>query len=285
MSGVWVLGSVTWDWVVRVDSLPAHGYSTNGVSRGGRPGGGAANVARALASAGLDVHFVGIVGRDRIGDALVNDLKWWGVDVSHVQRSASGNARTIVLIDGMGEKSIVALDSIQFKLDRIPVEDVRTADAVFFDGYHPELAFLVRDLSSRVPLIVSGMPHSQASPWPVNVVVGSRFDYPPAWHRYLHSRVSSFLGHPPDVVLMTRGSRGAVAFLPDRKVSVPSTRVRQVDTTGAGDSFAAGVLYAMIKRYDMNDVLKLGVKWGASTVTVDSSTPVNFNPRLLSEFG
>lgn len=56
-------------------------------------------------------------------------------------------------------------------------------------------------------------------------------------------QVAAISANGPSVLILTRGSDGASGFLADRtEVSVPSRKVKVVDTVGAGDTFNAGML-------------------------------------------
>ncbi|MFI2765912.1 carbohydrate kinase family protein [Ruegeria faecimaris] len=62
----------------------------------------------------------------------------------------------------------------------------------------------------------------------------------------LAEKVPLLLQAGPSVVIVTRGSEGAIGYLADGSdVSVPVKKVEVVDTVGAGDTFNAGVLSAL----------------------------------------
>ena len=91
----------------------------------------------------------------------------------------------------------------------------------------------------------------------------------------------------PSVVILTRSSGGATAFLKDgTKVSVPVDRVDVVDTIGAGDTFNAGVLaklaelgllikdsLAAIDPDLMREAIRFGARVAAITVSRAGANP------------
>ncbi len=76
------------------------------------------------------------------------------------------------------------------------------------------------------------------------------------------------LGQDAPVVFMTRGADGATALDADGgAVHIPGRAVPVVDTTGAGDAFAAGALYGLTHSLSPADAAKLGVFASAKVVT------------------
>ncbi|MET0147465.1 MAG: PfkB family carbohydrate kinase, partial [Ilumatobacteraceae bacterium] len=99
-----VIGDLVEDVVVRLPSAPARGTDTPAVVGRSR-GGSAGNVSAAAAAAGAAVRFVGRVGEDAIGAALVDSLRGEGVDVC-VQR-AGRTGTIVVLVEPGGERTML----------------------------------------------------------------------------------------------------------------------------------------------------------------------------------
>jgi sugar/nucleoside kinase (ribokinase family) len=81
------------------------------------------------------------------------------------------------------------------------------------------------------------------------------------------------LGH--ELVVVTGGKRGVVAFDGFKKYSQPAFRTRVVDSTGAGDAFTAGFLSCYLKRMPIPHCLRFGVAT-ASMVMRDYGATNNF---------
>lgn len=69
------------------------------------------------------------------------------------------------------------------------------------------------------------------------------------------------------MVMIKRGGKGVIARQGKSKWEVPSIRVQVKDTTGAGDSFNAGFLYAHLKGFSMEECLRYGNITGGLSVT------------------
>ncbi|MCE1253710.1 MAG: carbohydrate kinase family protein [Anaerolineae bacterium] len=70
------------------------------------------------------------------------------------------------------------------------------------------------------------------------------------------------------LVLIKDGARGVAAFQDADRYFVPAFDVPGVDGTGAGDSFAGGLLFALARGDDLNDALRLASACGALTAAV-----------------
>ncbi len=89
----------------------------------------------------------------------------------------------------------------------------------------------------------------------------------------------NFLSHLGSMVFLKNGAHGSTVYEHGKKpVLIPVQRVsRVVDTTGAGDAFAAGVLYGLSHGLSPTEAAKIGAKTGAATVTLfGASLPHDF---------
>ena len=118
------LGDLVEDVIVRLDG-PVNVASDTHATISRRRGGSAANVAARAASLGHRARFLGQVGSDAIGTALIAELTDDGVDASMVRRG--GSTGTIVaLVDHRGERSMLT--------DRRACLDLGHPDPSWLDG-------------------------------------------------------------------------------------------------------------------------------------------------------
>jgi len=68
-------------------------------------------------------------------------------------------------------------------------------------------------------------------------------------------------------VIITLGENGAVLVTPDGAKHFQGYKVKVVDTTGAGDAFNAGLVYALSKGYSLHEAIDFANKTGAFVVT------------------
>jgi sugar/nucleoside kinase (ribokinase family) len=88
----------------------------------------------------------------------------------------------------------------------------------------------------------------------------------------------------PSLVVLKQGTGGATAFSRERTIHVPGYAVEEVDPTGAGDCFAAGLLTALVEGLDLETALRLAN--GARALAVTRRGPMEGTPtrQALEEF-
>jgi sugar/nucleoside kinase (ribokinase family) len=226
-----------------------------------RRGGSAANVAAFAARAGATARFVGRVGADALGDALIADLERAGVDVRVQRGGATGTVVALVAPDG--ERTMLTdrgAAADLFAPNPSWLEDVavlhvpayalcRGASAASIECL-AEWARAARvrvsmDVSSTtvladlglgafLALLVRMRPSVLFANEPEAAALGIAVEAP------LPDGVACAVRHGPSGATVLEAGRPAVS------VPVPQ-RLSAYDTTGAGDAFAAGFLVASMR--------------------------------------
>lgn len=109
MKRVLVVGGANYDLTATSPRLPAVGETVLATGYRESLGGKAANVACAAAAWGAPVSFVGRVGDDSYGDALLEAWTQAAIDVAHVSRDAAGTGLGIVFMDDGGRYQTVVV--------------------------------------------------------------------------------------------------------------------------------------------------------------------------------
>jgi sugar/nucleoside kinase (ribokinase family) len=277
MAEVYVFGTPAVDILLHVPALPTAGGHIGGTLHGWRTGGSAANLACGLASAGHRVHLVGPIGDDPIADSVIADLREKGVHTGHMVRQPAPTPRTLIFIDGTGERAMVGLASPTppppFQPPALP--GLSEADLVYVESYQrfpPALASPAAGALVAVP-----PPDHLAPAGPAHVVVGSTAQLPAGWASAPYRHARARFGARLRWVVLTDGPRGATAYAADRSVLVPARPARQLDATGAGDAFAAGLLHSLLAGEPIDTALACAATWGAAAVERRSSIPPAFH--------
>lgn len=247
-----VLGDLVEDVVVRLDRQIRPATDTPArVHR--RRGGSAANVAVAAARLGRQVRFLGQVGDDPVGRHLVAELDAEGVDVSQVV--TMGRTGTIVvLVDRDGERTMLT--------DRGACTELAPHDVSWLDGaeaLHVPLYSLTAPPLADTAVALVAAAHDRGVSVSIDLssvaliddlgrdTVGgivARLAPDVVLANVDEARALPELHRTARTVVVEHGPTAARLHVTDRHpVSVPALRVdRAVDTTGAGDAFAAGFL-------------------------------------------
>ena len=272
-SEVVVVGVAAMDMVALVKKLPqpdelvlAHQFRLF-------HGGAGANVAAALPRLGCRVTLLARVGNDEYGRQLTQSLKDVNVNTAFMDVDETLPTPTcFITVDARGERTIVALGkaAILAKADDLNLDVIRQAKAIYLS-----------DVKGDVVRVAAYEAHQHGATvfyGPGSVVVADGMvQVAPLLHRIdvllLSKREAKMLmpETSPEkaartllqagatIVVLTLGAKGALVATNDAVALVPAPAAPAVvDTTGAGDAFAAGLLTAHIKGKNWLSAAKIG---------------------------
>lgn len=284
-----VFGTIAWDEPIRLYSALRSGGRMLGETLPARLGGGGANAGAALANAGHEVAVAAGVAEDARGEALLAEAARAGIDLRFVSRGPAKSMRTLIFLEPNGERAILGLDW-RPPSPEAPRPQPITRELV--EAYAPDGIFL-RSASAGVGLAVQGFAGPILAHWPfalesgaaADVLIASRDDVgeapggdPLAWAK-------AKLGHRCAFAVITDGAHGAQAFGEAGVLHQPADPARVVDTTGAGDIFAAGLLEALVAGAGMAQALAHASAWGKAAVECEGSAPLGAPPGTFPAFG
>ncbi|WP_028048905.1 carbohydrate kinase family protein [Cellulomonas sp. URHD0024] len=245
------------------------------------PGGSGANVAR-FAAGLVPTRFLGCVGPDRTGDALVDELTAAGVDV-RVRRT--GRTGTVVLlIDETGERTMFPDRAASALLDDIPSAWLDGLDLLHVPGYSfeggPTAASVdtaIREARVRgIPVSVDASSTGMLTHYGVDAFRALLADLAPDL-LLANASEAALLGmqiSPRTTVVVKAGADPTVVHLPDgARLEIPVPPVPDVrDLTGAGDAFAAGFLAAFVVGRDLRTACDAGHRSAARVLSSPGAT-------------
>jgi ribokinase len=269
MADFWVVGPIAWDRVLHVPCLPPSDGFVQASEASERPGGSGANTAIALASTGANVHMVGYVGEDEPGARLRAVLDAAGVDVSFVHARAGHTSEVVILVEPSGERAMTGMWPDLLHTVPVPVADITAGDVVYFAGWREEFLPAMTKLIPVGVIVVTAPPPLLTPAPPATFVVGSEAQY---GDQNLQDIVSTGSG-TLRAVAVTRGPDGVVIHDQDGSTVYPTRPVAVVDTTGAGDAFAAGFLRQIAGGRTLEEAAAAGIAWASVTVQSPASIP------------
>lgn len=278
MARILVLGTVAEDQVVELRQPLVSGGHQDGIDKGARLGGGGANAAVALARAGDTALLVAALGSDAVGDGLLSELTAIGVDLSLCVRLGGSSSRSLVMTDPLGERSIVNLQRL---LENEPPRRILSVrgDVMYVRSRHQGLAPLMAEMTARMP-VIAHVPPTEADAVPAQILVGSTSDLDKDFLAEPFAHGMAVSGGRLQWIVITQGAKGAEAFGPQgQHLFQPARKVDVIDSTGAGDAFAAGLAHAVARHLPMEEALNIAVAWGTAATQYESSAPgVGFPP-------
>lgn len=221
------------------------------------PGGNAVNVAVFAARLGAQSAYLGVVGDDLAGRAVLSGLRKEGVDVGLTQVAAGANASAdIGLVDGdrvflRSDKGVALFEPTAEHFNSMREFDlVHAGYAGPFLPHVPEMARHTRvsfDFANRLTLAdaADALPH----------LFLASFSSSHRSHDETIDFVKEAVAGGAQYVLATRGADGAFLACEDWVVHQSADLVQVVDTLGAGDAFIASVLVGLLAHRDRRNVL------------------------------
>jgi sugar/nucleoside kinase (ribokinase family) len=287
-----ILGEIMIDTVAHVSSDIAVGSDTP-ATISEHDGGSAANVAAWLAHAGARVELIASVGKDAAGDQALRRLATAGVSLRVHRDPATATGRCLVIVSPDGERTMLPDPGANLLLDQVDlrVSTWSEADHLHVSGYslmrpaprHAALAALSQarrggltvslDASSSAPLRDSGPAEFLASCAPGDVLFANVEEARELAGESAPRRAAAVLAGHGLLVVIKMGADGALAALGDQVWEVAARPARAIDTTGAGDAFAAGFLAAWTGGPDLREPLESATRLAACAVSLTGARP------------
>jgi sugar/nucleoside kinase (ribokinase family) len=236
-------------------------------------GGSAANTIHGLAMLGADTGFIGSIGKDDTGDFFENDMKKAGVNTLLIRRdSVTGTAVALITRDAERTFATHLGAAVELSADDFTPVLFKDYDILYLEGYlitdfevteaacrfaRQNNMFIALDLSSY------------------NVVEGFLDQFEEIIEKYVdilfanEQEAKAFTGLEPEkaltklselseIVILKVGAEGSWVKCNDEVFKVSAIPVSCVDTTGAGDLYAAGFLYGFARDLNLENCGKLG---------------------------
>lgn len=299
-----------------VDGERAHALYSAITADGHASGGSAANTAACLASLGGRVRFVGKVADDELGKVFAEDIRAAGVDYDTPPGAAPGGGaggsqtpgtgRCLVLVTPDAEKTMCTNLGAGATIDPgdLHLDAIAGADVLYIEGYlvgPPGTTTTVERALEAAGQAATLVAFSASDPGWVELQrqallgvldrVDILFANEPeakglAQVDDLDRAVDVLLTQVP-VVAVTLGAEGCVIAGRDQaRIRVPAAPVDTVvDSTGAGDSFAAGFLYGVVHDLGPEVSARLGALAAAEVVSHLGARPVTSLRELAAAAG
>ena len=243
-------------------------------------GGSAANTAAGVASFGGAAAFIGKVRDDQLGQVFTHDIRALGVEFPTAPATAGpATARCLVMVTADAQRTMSTYLGAATALgpDDIDPGVVARARYSYLEGYlwdPPEAidalrrtVALAHDAGRKVAMSLSDPfcvdRHRKAFldfvAADVDVLFANEVEIISLFEAGSLDEALQLLPGHCDVAAVTRGALGSVVVGPDSVIEAPAEPVEHVvDTTGAGDLYAAGFLYGLVSGADLAECARLG---------------------------
>ena len=252
-------------------------------------GGSAGNTASGLAALGCKAAFIGQVADDQLGKIYQHDIEAQGIDFLVAARGDVGaTARSLILVTSDAQRTMNTFLGAAQMLEKQSVDLKAVADSgiVYFEGY-------LWDPEAPRAAMEAAIEAAQAAGRKVAFTLSDTFcvdrHRDSFWQLLRDGKVDILFANEAEAASMamvndveeaiaclakvvptlvvTRSEAGATAVSRGERADVPAEPIeRLVDTTGAGDLFAAGFLAGEARDLGLNASLRLGAIAAAEVI-------------------
>ena len=269
------------DHLYRVESILEDGETVvNGIMS--TPGGSAANTIHGLARLGVSAGFAGVVGDDAEGKMLLEDFNRVGVDTSRIRLKPGAKTGSVLcLSDRRGRRSLYVTPGANslLTMDDLDLTCINRAEMLHLSSFADERQFKVsRELLGRLAssvkvsfspgaLYVSkGLKSLSPILARTHVLFINRSEIQQLTGEDFNTGAETCLNQGCRIVVVTLGKGAsyktttATSYIRDasNEYVVESPPEQGKDTTGAGDAFATGFLYGLLKGKGLEECGRLG---------------------------
>jgi ribokinase len=288
MSRIICIGELMTDVVALLNDEITYGSDTP-VKITYNGGGAAANVASWLGVKGADVTLVARVGEDASGVDAVREVERCKVKSAVVADPRSATGTVIVLVTPNGERTMLPDSGANGFLEAKDVPALNSSDRVYVSGYlllNPQSREVAREIlnaardagaqilvdpASIAPILLVGAGNFLRWMGKIDVLLANLDEARALTDESDPWRAAEKLLGSAQTVIVKLGADGAIGLTESESAQVPALAVDHViDTTGAGDSFAAGFL---LTNKNLEESLRSGAKVAAECVVSVGARP------------
>lgn len=264
MKKILAIGIATLDIVNTVEEYPAENDEVRASAQRFCRGGNAANTLVVLRQLGYHCDWLGVLANDANSQYITEDFDHYQVNYKLAPTHACGSTPTsyVTLNRSNGSRTIVHYrDLPEYSFDAFNQIDLSDYDWVHFEGRHiHDTARMIKHVRAEnpgVPISVEIEKHrdniEQLFPLPDYLIFSHDYAEKKGIDMAEELLLEAKQAAPNTHIVLTWGKTGAYALNVDgslhHSIGFPPEKV--VDTLGAGDTFNAGLIHALIQQHDL----------------------------------
>ena len=283
MKKIVVVGSINMDLVTICERAPRGGETLLGKKFMQIPGGKGANQAVAMGKMKSPVSMLGKIGKEGMGNILLDSMKKDGVDVSNIEYCDEATGIAKIIVEDNGQNRIIVVPGANYEVDNSYID--RHLDTI------KNCDILVTQLEIPMETVKYSLKKAKElgkttilNPAPANKLdeeIISNSDYiipneteleilsgiPVTNEESVINAANILLDKGVKGLIVTLGSKGCMFISKTEKKSFPAYKVKDIDTTAAGDSFIGGFVNGLASGLTFEEAIDRGTKVAAISVT------------------
>lgn len=248
------------DTLIRVSDFPQRGSKLEYDSEHVMPGGQVASTVIACQSWGLRTRYVGKLGDDDASRLHAREFRRTGVDGRLINVAGAPSPKSLIMVDRDGERTVLCRrdERVILQPEELQRHWITQARALHVDGHDTAAATLAATWAREAGLSVIAdidevYPGVDALIEKIDFLIVSR-DFPArlTGEKNLVKALREIRDrYGCQLAAATLGQDGVIAWDGNNIYHAPAYRVPVVDTTGAGDIFHAGFIFALLQGWPL----------------------------------
>ncbi len=248
-----------------------------------KAGGSVQNCMVSLGRCGLEAYFISEIGKDQIGDFIIDIWKNNGIYTDFVQRYDEGKtALALAFLNSQNDASYSFYKAYPSKRFTGSIPEISSSDILFFGSFYgvmPEIRSFVVDIVTKArnagalvvydpnyrrshlheldvlrPMIIENMQMA-------DIVRGSNEDFELIFGTSDFEETYKVISQYCDCLAYTKSTEASFVRTKIISTFVPTKKITPISTIGAGDNFNAGMVHGLLKegifRNDLQKINKL----------------------------
>lgn len=269
-------GSANLDHVYKVDHFTVPGETQGCLEYNIKCGGKGVNQAIAMALAGNDTYFAGIIGSDGglLKDALVDK----GVHIDYMKISNKPTGHAIIEVDQSGQNHILLYGGTNKEIDFEYIDEVLShfskGDIVVLQNEINNVPYIIeRCYEKEMKIFFNAAPYDIAvKNYPiekvtwlvVNETEGAALSNEEDYEKIIQTLKQKY---PHTHILFTMGKEGSRVLTDKEDIKVEALKVNAVDTTGAGDTYIGYFVRGIVEEMPLLETAQMATKASAIAAT------------------
>lgn len=249
------MGIIPFDLLFTVSQYPSAGIKVDAESFLMQGGGPVPNVAVGMARMGMKSALISAVGNDPFGEVLLQELKKENVDTSYVLIKNKPTALASGWIEKSGSRTMVLAREIYVTPKDIKLSTLPIPKLLHLDGRDMPATLKLARWAKRNKVIVSfdiGSVRNDVSdvfPYVDHLVVADEYAFPFTKTKNVKKAINKLSQYCNGTIIITEGIKGSTGKDAGSSdfVHQKAFKVKNVDTTGAGDCYHSGYLFALLQ--------------------------------------
>ncbi|MBI9087440.1 MAG: carbohydrate kinase family protein [Desulfobacterales bacterium] len=268
------MGTACMDYLVSVHDFPEENSQVYTETFEVQGGGNCGNTLVALSRLGIEAAIVTRIGTDAVGRQIHHSLKSEGVDTGFVIETDDRSPMSFIVVNDRNDtRTVIHRKGVGYGLPMdVHPSWLDNVDLLYLGGRFDAETVVAAEAKKRGIEIVVEAEHAntfadQLFAHADVVITAQAYHHQHFGNDHYVKNLERIIAMGPGIAVVTCGEKGAVLVSDDGVIEMKAFDISAVDTTGAGDAFAAGFIYGCLHRWPLENRLWFAQRMAAHQCT------------------